>query len=109
MVYKDFIGKHLNNFVLPMLYSNIIDIFYELFWFDDIAVFLLKLLYSTGTVDEFLFSGKERMALRTDLDSDLAFGGSGFKGISACTCDLALIIVRMYIFLHLYLLNRDTL
>jgi hypothetical protein len=39
-----------------------------------IAIFFLELFDTSGAVDELLFTRKERMAGRADLDTDLFFG-----------------------------------
>jgi hypothetical protein len=43
------------------------------------GVSLPELLYSSCCVDEFLFSGKERVTVRTDIDMDVAHRGAGFR------------------------------
>jgi hypothetical protein len=70
-------------------------------FFSVITVFFLKLFHPSGTVDEFLFSGKKRVALGANFHPDFIFGGSGFKGIAAGTDYLAFFIIRMDIFSHI--------
>ncbi len=46
------------------------------------------LLNTTGCIDQFLLSCKERMTGRADLDFDFLFNGTDFNFIPACTNNL---------------------
>ena len=60
-----------------------------------------ELINASAGINEFLLTGKERMALGADVDTDLtALGGTGNERLSACADDLGLLVIRMDSFLH---------
>jgi hypothetical protein len=59
-------------------------------------VFLAELVDAATGVYDFLLAGIERMAVRTDFDSQvLTDGGSGQKGVPASAGDRDLFVIRM--------------
>ena len=49
-----------------------------------LAVPFVKAIHASGGIDQLLFSGKERMAGRTDFDVQVAlFGGAGLERLAA--------------------------
>jgi len=69
------------------------------------AVFLSELFYSAGGVDEFLFAGKERVAIRANFHMDIAHRGTGFDHMATGTSDRRRLIFRMDTCLHKFLSN----
>lgn len=73
-------------------------------------VLTLETFYSTGGVYYFLFTGKERMALATQLHSQYLFGGASGESIAAGADYLGIIIIfRMDLGFHFILcgINAD--
>lgn len=64
------------------------------------AVSLSEFLYASRCVDEFLLPGKERVTVRTDIDMDVAHRGAGFRGITASTDNLGLLVLWMNAWFH---------
>ena len=54
------------------------------YWFK--LIFFVVLLHTSGSIDELLFAGIERMTLRAYLNSQITDAGSCLKSISAGTC-----------------------
>ncbi len=65
------------------------------------AVLADKSFHSSLGVDEFLFTGKERMTIGADLCCDPFLGGTGLKLVSARTSYCTFHIPGMNTFLHL--------
>ncbi len=64
-------------------------------------IFFLEFVYSTGSIHEFGFSGKEWVAGGADLDVDIADGSFGFvDGSTGRTADLGRSIVWMNFGFH---------
>jgi hypothetical protein len=63
-------------------------------------VTLPESLNATGSVDQFLFAGEERVTGRTDFGINLRFGRTGFKGVTAETLDSNIYIFRVDSFSH---------
>jgi hypothetical protein len=68
------------------------------------CVFFHKFIHSTGGIYKLLFSGKERVTLRTNLYPDIGLGGTGVYGIAAGADNHALLILGMNLVLHFYFL-----
>ena len=64
------------------------------------TVSLSEFLYASCCVDEFLLPGKERVTVRTDIDMDVAHRGAGFRGITASTDNLGLLVLWMNAWFH---------
>jgi hypothetical protein len=64
------------------------------------AVSLSEFLYASCCVDEFLFSGKERVTVGTDIDVNVADRGTGLHCKSASTNNLRLLVLWMDAFFH---------
>ena len=62
---------------------------------------LLEAIDATACIDELLLSGKERMALGANFNTDILLGGAGLDNITASAGNGSLAIVRMDLFLHL--------
>jgi len=67
------------------------------------CVSLSKLLYASCCVDEFLLSSKERVAVGTDIDVDVADGGTSLHYKATGTDHLRLLVLWMNAFFHNYL------
>jgi hypothetical protein len=52
-----------------------------------LAVAALEALDPTGSIDELLLAGEERVAVATDLEPQLLFGGVGLECVTARTDD----------------------
>ena len=63
-------------------------------------VSLFESVYSSAGIDELLLAGKERMALRADIDMEILLGGTGLEGRTASALNGSLLVLRMYAFLH---------
>ena len=60
-----------------------------------------ELINASACVNELLLAGKERMALRADVYTNVtALGGTGYESLSACADDLGFNVVGMDRFLH---------
>jgi len=64
------------------------------------AVSLLESLNTTRSIHKFLFTGKERVAGRTNLRRYLRLGGTRQEGIAAQTLNRNFIILGMDSFFH---------
>jgi hypothetical protein len=64
------------------------------------AVSLLESLNTTRSIHKLLFTGKERVAGRTNLRRYLRLGGAGQEGIAAQTLNRNFIILGMDSFFH---------
>jgi len=64
------------------------------------AVSLLESFNTTCSVNQLLFTGKERMAGGANLRSYFRFGGAGLEGIATQTLDRNFIILRMDSLFH---------
>ena len=64
------------------------------------GVSLSELLYASCCVDEFLFPGKERVTVGTDVDVDVADGGTGFNCKATGTDNLRLLVLWMDALFH---------
>ena len=62
-----------------------------------------ELLYASCCVDEFLLPGKERVTVGTDIDVDVADGGTGLYGEATSTDHLRPLVLWMDTFFHSYL------
>jgi hypothetical protein len=62
-----------------------------------------ELLYASCCVDEFLLPGKERVTVGTDIDVDVADGGTGLYCEATGTDHLCLLVLWMDAFFHNYL------
>lgn len=69
-----------------------------------LTVFLLELLDSTSSVNQFLFTRKERMALVTDVDSLVTNCAVDLKGIPTGTMNCTHFVIWMYTLFHLFIL-----
>jgi hypothetical protein len=67
----------------------------------DIVSFL-ETIDSSARVDQLLLAGEERMALRTNINAKVFFGGASFNHVAAGTPDRRLRVFRMNTFLHDY-------
>lgn len=67
------------------------------------GVSLSELLYASCCVDEFLFPGKERVTVGTDIDVDVADGGAGLHCKATSTDHLRLLVLWMDALFHSYL------
>lgn len=67
------------------------------------AVSLSEFLYASCCVDEFLFSGEERVTVGTDIDVDVADGRTGLHCKATSTDHLRLFVLWMDAFFHNYL------
>ena len=67
------------------------------------GVSLSELLYASCCVDEFLFSSKERVTVGTDIDVDVADGGTGLNCKATGTDHLRLLVLWMDALFHNYL------
>jgi len=65
-----------------------------------LGVFLIKLLNTTCSINQFLFAREKRMAGRADLDLDGLVNGTKFNFIAAGTPGLDLMIGGMNIRFH---------
>jgi hypothetical protein len=63
-------------------------------------VFSLESFDAAGGIDEFLLTGKERMALRTDFEVDLRLGGACTERLSAGAFNDGLDVFGMNVGLH---------
>ena len=63
-------------------------------------VTLLKPIHTSAGINELLFSGKERMALGADFNTDIALSGLRIDYIAASTGNGRVLIFRMNILLH---------
>ena len=70
------------------------------FVFFKLCVFSAETLNSTGGVDQFLFSGKKRMAVGTNFHTDVLDGCADFKTVSTCTSCCRCVIFWMNTFFH---------
>ena len=61
---------------------------------------LLEAVYASAGINQLLLAGKERMALGTNFNPDLALGGTGLKGITTGTLYNSLFIIGMNAFSH---------
>jgi hypothetical protein len=61
---------------------------------------LLETIYTSASIHQFLFSGKERMALGTDIHFEFFLGGTRFKGFSTDATDNRFTILGMDLFFH---------
>ena len=64
-------------------------------------VFFSKSFNSAGRIHQFLFSGKKRMALGADLNTDILAGGANLHHIATGAFDVCLRILRMNIRFHI--------
>jgi hypothetical protein len=69
-----------------------------------LVVTLLEAFNAAGSVNQFLFTGKKRMAGGADLGVDFAFGGTGQKRVAAQTLYGYFGIHGVNAFFHLVLL-----
>ncbi len=53
-----------------------------------------------GRINKLLFSRKKRMALRTNFNTDIFFGGSHFNGVAACALNDRVCICWMDVGFH---------
>ena len=67
------------------------------------GVSLPELLHASCCVNEFLFSSKERVTVGTDIDVDVADGGTGLHCKATSTDHLRLLVLWMDAFFHIYL------
>jgi hypothetical protein len=79
-------------------YPNKSELFVLFFLF---RIFLLKPFNSSSGIQEFLFSGKKRMAVGADFYMDLLFRTLRLEGRSTSALDHRVKNLRVYIFLHL--------
>ena len=66
------------------------------------GVFFTETLDAPGRVHELLLTGKKRVALRTNFNGNVLFGGSNFQRIAAGTFDGRHGVLRMNIRFHCY-------
>jgi hypothetical protein len=69
--------------------------------------FLAEAFDAAGGVDEFLFTGEERMALVADIDADAGLGAAGHESVAAGAVDAAGHITGMGFLFHGLLLCPD--
>ena len=70
--------------------------------------FGLEFLDTSGSVNQFLFAGKEGVTSATDFHIDLIFGGASNKRITTSAFDLAIFVIfRMNVFFHKICVNRQ--
>jgi hypothetical protein len=74
--------------------------FLGVFGFLKLFVFLAESLNSACRIDQFLFSGKKRVALGTYFNPDVLLGRSHLDFASAGTLDRRLSVLRMNIGFH---------
>jgi hypothetical protein len=67
-----------------------------------LAVFLHEAVHSSGGIHEFLLSGKEGMALGTDVYPDAGAGGAGVDYFSAGTDNRTILVFGMNLVFHVY-------
>src|ERR1041385_1585218 len=65
-----------------------------------LGVALLETVDAAGRVDELLFAGEERVALRADLDAQLLARRAGRPGLAAGAVDRNFLIFRVDLWLH---------
>ena len=70
------------------------------------AELLAEAFHAPGGIDELLFAGEERVAIRADIDGDLRKRAAGFERVSAGAVNGAELIFRMRFGLHGWLLNQ---
>ena len=63
-------------------------------------VFFTKTLNAAGRIHQFLLTGEERMAFRTNLDTDVAFRGTDLHNVAAGTRNGRLVILWMNVRFH---------
>jgi hypothetical protein len=71
------------------------------FVFLKFLVLLAEPFDPAGSVDQFLFSGKKRMALRTNFDPDILLGRTYCDLVTAGTLDGRLEVVGMDVCFHI--------
>jgi hypothetical protein len=69
-------------------------------------VFLLEPLHPSGRIDQFLFTGKERMAPGADFDRNLLLDGFGADFIAAGAFDDRIDVLGMNVLFHLFLRKK---
>jgi hypothetical protein len=65
-------------------------------------VFAFETIYTTASVNEFLFTGEERVAVGADLNTECLLHGTGFELVTACTSNFYDVVVRMNSLFHLF-------
>jgi hypothetical protein len=63
-------------------------------------ILLIEAINATGGVNQFLFAGKEGMASRADLKTDLFFSRPGCERLATTASNSRVKIFRMNLFLH---------
>lgn len=59
------------------------------------TIFLLELINTTAGIDKLLFTGEERMAVRTDLYAKVRTNRTRFESVPACASSRRHMILRM--------------
>jgi galactoside O-acetyltransferase len=70
--------------------------------FEQVAEFVVEFIHATGSVDDFLSTGVERMAQRANLDVEAVFFQSGFgdEFVPARAGNIDFVVIRMDVLFH---------
>ena len=70
--------------------------------FEQVAEFVVEFIHTTGSVDDFLSTGIERMAQRANLDVEAVFFQSGFgdEFVTARAGNIDFVVIRMDVLFH---------